>query len=63
MKLKETPSYTQHSDTYDSFDDEIGDNHISTSIDTPMRNDAFEISDTKKKKITIKSVYYLKFYQ
>ena len=49
MKLKETPSYTQHNDTYDLFEDEIGDNHISTSIDTPMRNDAFDISDTKKK--------------
>ena len=54
MKLKETPSYTQHNDTYDLFDDEIGDNHISTSIDTPMRNDAFDISDTKKKKIISK---------
>jgi len=54
MKLKETPSYTQHSDTYDLFEDEIGDNHISTSIDTPMRNDAFDISDMKKKKIISK---------
>ena len=54
MKLKETPSYTQHNDTYDLFEDEIGDNHISTSIETPMRNDAFDISDTKKKKIISK---------
>ena len=28
--------------------DEIGDEHISTSIDTPMRADAFLISDEKK---------------
>ncbi|WP_337044070.1 GTP cyclohydrolase I FolE [Emticicia sp. 17c] len=28
--------------------DEIGDEHISTSIDTPLRDDAFEISDEEK---------------
>ncbi|QIA07717.1 GTP cyclohydrolase I FolE [Draconibacterium halophilum] len=26
----------------------IGDNHIATSMDTPMRNDAFELSDERK---------------
>jgi GTP cyclohydrolase I len=29
-------------------DEEIGDNHIATSIETPMRNDAFELSDEDK---------------
>ena len=29
-------------------DDEIGENHIATSIDTPMREDAFILSDTEK---------------
>jgi GTP cyclohydrolase I len=28
--------------------DEMGDNHVSTSIDTPMRADAFELSDEDK---------------
>ena len=28
--------------------DEIGDDHISTSAKTPLRDDAFEISDEKK---------------
>ncbi len=28
--------------------DEIGDNHILTSVDTPMRNDAFQLSDDEK---------------
>ena len=29
-------------------DEEIGDDHISTSVDTPMRADAFELSDDEK---------------
>lgn len=29
--------------------DEIGDDHISTSVDTPMRPDAFVLSDSEKK--------------
>ncbi len=28
--------------------DEMGDNHISTSIDTPLREDAFDMSDAEK---------------
>lgn len=28
--------------------DEMGDNHVSTSIDTPMKADAFELSDAEK---------------
>lgn len=29
---------------------EVGDDHILTSVDTPLRNDAFSMSDTDKKK-------------
>lgn len=32
----------------DEVIDNIGDNHIGTSIETPMREDAFEMSDEKK---------------
>ena len=28
--------------------DEVGDNHMMTSVDTPMRSDAFELSDEEK---------------
>jgi len=28
--------------------DEMGDNHVSTSVDTPMRKDAFDMSDDEK---------------
>jgi GTP cyclohydrolase I len=31
--------------------DEVGDDHLFTSLDTPLREDAFRISDTEKKKI------------
>jgi GTP cyclohydrolase I len=29
-------------------DDEIGNDHVSANIETPLRDDAFEMSDTKK---------------
>ena len=29
-------------------DEEIGDNHVATSIETPMREDAFDLSDSEK---------------
>ena len=32
----------------DELNDEIGNNHISTSINNPIRDDAFELSDDKK---------------
>ena len=32
-------------------EEEIGDNHISTGLKTPMRNDAFAMSDNEKKLI------------
>ncbi|MCU0326211.1 MAG: GTP cyclohydrolase I FolE [Spirosomaceae bacterium] len=35
-------------DTLVFTDDEIGDEHISTSVDTPMRADAFEMNDEEK---------------
>lgn len=35
-------------DTLVFTDDEIGDEHISTSVDTPMRADAFEMNDDEK---------------
>ena len=51
MKLKEISSSTlvdePNIDTYNF--DVIGDDHVSTSIDTPMREDAFELSDHEKK--------------
>ena len=51
MKLKETPLYTPVDlDTNINFD-EIGDEHIGSSCDTPIRNDAFDISDNEKKEI------------
>ena len=28
--------------------DDMGDNHVSTSVDTPMRKDAFKMSDDEK---------------
>ena len=28
--------------------DDMGDNHVSTSVDTPMRKDAFDLSDDEK---------------
>jgi len=35
-------------ETLDILIDELGDNHVSTSVDTPMRADAFDLSDTEK---------------
>jgi len=39
------------SDRFLLTDEEIGDNHVATSIDTPMREDAFDLSDLEKIKI------------
>lgn len=51
MKLNETLLSTLQ--TYDHqllrSDEEIGDEHISTSVDTPLRPDAFDLSDDEKK--------------
>ncbi len=35
-------------ETLDILIDEMGDNHVSTSVDTPMRADAFDKSDAEK---------------
>ena len=50
MKLKETLLSTQHESIEHSYD-EIGDEHVSSSLNTPLRDDAFDISDSKKKEI------------
>ncbi len=54
MKLKETPSYTPHSIDTDIIYEEIGNDHVAGSFDTPMRPDAFELSDIDKKDIIAK---------
>lgn len=51
MKLNETllstlPAYNR---PIVFSDEEIGDDHISTSVDTPLRDDAFDLSDEEKK--------------
>ena len=51
MKLKETPSYSPV-DLETNIDfDEIGNEHITSSYDTPIREDAFDISNKEKKEI------------
>jgi GTP cyclohydrolase IA len=52
MKLNETLLSTldEYDNTFTFTDDEIGDEHISTSIDTPLRADAFDMTDEEKKK-------------
>lgn len=54
MKIKDTPDLkTKHNQietcVEDYGNDEIGDNHIGTGIDTPMRPDAFVLSNKEKK--------------
>ncbi|MBT8237595.1 MAG: GTP cyclohydrolase I FolE [Croceitalea sp.] len=52
MKLQETllNSHTNNTSLYESLTfEEIGDDHIYTGIETPMREDAFELSDEEKK--------------
>ncbi|MBP6385965.1 MAG: GTP cyclohydrolase I FolE [Pseudarcicella sp.] len=53
MKPNATLLNTQYSDkqTIMTEIDEIGDDHIATNIDTPLRADAFEMSNEEKKKI------------
>ena len=40
--------FHEASPTIDITIDEMGDEHVSTSIDTPLRADAFELSDEDK---------------
>ena len=51
MKLKETLLYTQPETSSENNFDEVGDDHVSNSIETPIRKDAFDISNEKKKKL------------
>jgi GTP cyclohydrolase IA len=46
MKLNGTSSNIQPKDQL--FQDELGDNHVMTNLDTPLRDDAFVLSDEKK---------------
>lgn len=54
MKFEETPTTNGHAhasiwETLSLIKDlEIGDDHVGTSIDTPLRPDAFDISDQQK---------------
>lgn len=43
----------------DELNDEIGNNHISTSINNPLRDDAFELSDDKKIELIKKDVEHI----
>ena len=54
MKLKETPSYTPHSIDIETNYDEIGNDHVAGSVDTPLRADAFDLSNKEKKEIIAK---------
>lgn len=54
MKLKEIPLYTPHDIESDTLIEEVGDNHISNSVETPIRLDAFDITDDEKKEIISK---------
>lgn len=51
MKLNGTllNSLDEMDNTFTFTDEEIGDEHISTSVDTPLRPDAFDLSDEEKK--------------
>lgn len=40
--------HTRNDTHIDIFLDELGDEHISTSVDTPLRKDAFDLSDAQK---------------
>ena len=43
----------------DELNDEIGNNHISTNINNPLRDDAFELSDDKKIELIKKDVEHI----
>ena len=60
MKLKEISSSTLVDEpNVEAYNfDLVGDDHISTSYDTPIRSDAFDISD-KEKKILLKDILEL----
>jgi GTP cyclohydrolase I len=37
--------------------DEIGDDHISTGLDTPMKKDAFVLNDAEKKRKNFRLIF------
>lgn len=43
----------------DDFHDEIGDNHVATNANTPMRSDAFNITDDEKISLIKKDVEHI----
>ena len=50
MKLKETSLYIQPETSSEFNYDEIGNDHLGNPYDTPMRSDAFDISNNEKKR-------------
>ena len=51
MKLKETSLYIQPETSSEYNYEEVGNDHLGNPYDTPIRPDAFEISNKEKKKI------------
>ena len=51
MKLKETSLYIQPETSSEFNYDEIGNDHLGNPYDTPLRSDAFNISNNEKKEI------------
>ena len=49
MKLKETPLNFMDNNLENLTIDDIGDNHLFTGLKTPLRLDAFDLSDSEKK--------------
>lgn len=49
MKLKETPLNFMDNNLENLTIDDIGDNHLFTGLKTPLRSDAFDLSDSEKK--------------
>ena len=43
----------------DTFSDELGENHIGTSVDNPVRKDAFDLTDDQKIELIKKGNQYL----
>ena len=51
MKLKETSLYIQPETSSEFNHEEIGNDHLGNPYDTPIRSDAFDISNNEKKEI------------
>lgn len=57
MKQQEILSNTQHKEFTKLSHEDVGDQHIFTSLDTPMREDSFELTNEEKKKIIAEHFY------